>query len=185
MYSDETSGRLPPGVMYEGHPTAMTTWDRSIQKYVGSDLAKIPASGDPVDPTRDTFSCPSDKKPRSVGRARSYSMLYFDDPINPINPKIYEYRVSVPLARFPSPSEDFLIAEWQYFGNIRLANGPGCIINPYYYNAWPVGDLVLPAEANYHRSGNMFLFVDGHVVLLDTSRAYINNQVHWNWQNLR
>jgi prepilin-type N-terminal cleavage/methylation domain-containing protein/prepilin-type processing-associated H-X9-DG protein len=179
FYASDNQELFPPGAIHEGYPS-QTTWDRAIQNYVKCPVNKIAVSGDPLDPTVDIFGCPSDKIDRTFGRKRSYSMLFFD-----LTGGKYNYMTNVPVGKFPTPSEDFIITEWHASWNRRLGNLPGCTIFFWYYLTGFVASELPPRQGLYHKAGNNFLFVDGHVNLITPDEATVGGAtIHWNWQNL-
>jgi prepilin-type N-terminal cleavage/methylation domain-containing protein/prepilin-type processing-associated H-X9-DG protein len=181
FYASDNRELYPPCAINEGYPS-QTTWDRFIQNYVKCPIAKVAVAGDPLDSTVDVFGCPSDKLDRTYGRKRSYSMLFFDYPA-PYNVGKYNYMMGVPVAKFSNPSEDFIITEWHASWNRRLGNMPGCIIYYWYYVSGWGGELP-PMQGLYHKTGNNFLYVDGHVNLVTPDAATVGGaQIHWNWQN--
>jgi prepilin-type N-terminal cleavage/methylation domain-containing protein/prepilin-type processing-associated H-X9-DG protein len=181
FYASDNQELFPPCAIHEGY-SSQTTWDRAIQNYVQCPVDKIAAAGDPLDTTVDVFGCPSDKLNRTYGRKRSYSMLFFDYPA-PYNVGKYNYMTNVPVAKFSNPSEDYIITEWHASWNRRLGNMPGCIIYFWYYISGWLPEEPPPMEALYHKTGNNFLYVDGHVNLVTPANAIEGGEkFHWNWQ---
>ena len=167
----------------------MMTWDRAIQIYTASQIENVPAVGDPVDTTEDIFGCPSDTIPRGYGRKRSYSMLFFGYSPYPY-PYPYSVNNRVPISKFKTPSDDYLVTEWHSASNLRLMNGWWCIINWWLYYAG-YGTEPSPMNGAYHGRGNNFLFVDGHVELVTPDEAMVGDignegtwGRHWNWYSL-
>lgn len=150
-YASDNDGFYPAPVI-----GSVVPWDNEIQKYLSCEIPYLsPAAYYPLDSTRDAFSCPSDQVERSCGRTRSFSMAvynvwdrnaeyYFEHPFHPAN--------------ITNVSNLILLAEWHSNTNIRLWNGPGSIINNWYYENGSQAPMT-----GYHNDGANFLFVDGHV----------------------
>jgi len=184
-YAQDHNDVLPAPAIHEGWPS-MLSWDRATQEDLGCAIGAVPQPGDPVDLTADVFGCPSDSIGRPYGRRRSYSMLFFEY-APPYGSGRYDHTHGVPLGKFGSPSADFIVAEWHAAWNIRLINGPGCVI---YWGDYLFGDFALPdvapMDGGYHGSGNSFLFVDGHAEIVGPERALVGEPwaQYWNWNNL-
>ncbi len=182
QYAAENADRFPPPIMNQEGTPAMTTWDRSLQKYLGEEIKEIPQISTPVDSKNDIFACPSDQKLRPLGRRRSYSQLFFS-----FLDGGYYYHQSVPIGAFQSPSRAYIHTEWHRMRNIRLVNGPGCIIfYAYYLLGVPGEPEEIPIENPAHGKGNNFLFVDQHVELQNPGEVMIDSPTElWNWYNLK
>ncbi|MHB9070828.1 MAG: type II secretion system protein [Sedimentisphaerales bacterium] len=183
LYVSNYGGRLPAPVSYG----KQIGWDATLEPYI---------SGKVKDPTKnldriEIFSCPSDQIPRpkdmalgirNVTKKRSYSMVFyiFDAAVNP-TPAYYE--MNLPIANARTPSETFQVTEWHCPWNIRQYNLPGAIIYHYYWKlGWwgqrpSISNFTTPMNGKYHKSGNNYLFVDGHASLMIPKQA--DDCGHW------
>ena len=186
FYAGDHGEQFPAPVIHEGYPS-MLSWDRALQRYVGSVVDRIPVSGDPQDATVDAFACPSDRIDRPYGRKRSYSMLFFEY-APPYGSGRYDHMHGVPITKFPTPAQDFIVTEWHADWNLRLTNGPGCVMywGYYVYGNFSGPPNLPPKDGRYHGGGNTFLFVDGHAELMAPSQTVVGApwKLYWNWENL-
>lgn len=187
MYSSECEGVLPPIIAYQS-VTRIVTWDIDLAPYVSAELGddyewggsgKIPEDG-----KTDIFACPSDDWSRSEvygGRPRSYAFVtHF--------PSIL-FNESTPINWYHRPAEQFVVTEWHATWNSRGMNQPGVCVDYLWWNygynwgslpakwANAGGPSTSPADSDYHGTGNHYLYVDGHVSLLDYDQA--EETSHW------
>lgn len=180
IYSSDSDGFYPPALI-ESVGIAIT-WDRFLEEAAGCPLGPDYVKGGdgkfPYDQTRDIFSCPGDSYSRQDvygGRARSYSMVW------------YYLSEGMLVSDYESPSRRFIVTEWHASWNTRGMNQWGCVIDWWRWlngikplpAKWANGGGpdIAPADADYHGSGNNYLFADGHVANLTKGKAY--DQLSW------
>ncbi len=129
------------------------------------------------------FTCPSDKIARYksfpgddpyYANPRSYSMT--------VLPFIYSWTLSHRIDKFTHPDTTFLLTEWHASFNERCLNWPGCYIYQDMWKNYMMGghpDLP-PGVVKFHGDGgDNYLFIDGHISVLDKKEA--GKDIHWDF----
>ena len=187
FYYADDNNRWYPYMIYGAEGLGnYTTWDALMEDYVGAHIADERHSKGKTD----VFSCPADQHqappeyPEYADmRIRSYSRTTQEEWGGFVSALFgVDGRAEMPFQGAHRPDVTFLVTEWHSTGNLRHHAWASFMFWYSYIGPWPLfPNTPQPLTADYHGTGNNYLFFDGHVALMTGNKVLEGGMPSKHW----